>query len=430
MNVRAIAAISLERVLSNGESLSTVLPLSISLTPIRDHSLLKELCYGVCRWYYKLEYLLNLLVKKQLKPKEKTIHALLLIGLYQIWYTNIPDYAVVSETTEAVKQLKKIWAVKITNAVLRTAYRNKIALNNDINKKLIVSHPRWLIEQLKMDWPSFWQDIIEENNKYPPFTIRVNIAKASMKELSIQLEKIGEKILGVPPLVTTALILNKVRKISKLSLFSKGLISVQDTAAQLAAPLLNLLPGQRVLDACAAPGGKTGHILEMQPNICLTALDIDQKRMEKVKFNLDRLKLSARLVIGNVLTPSTWWDGIMYDRILLDAPCSATGVIRRHPDIRILRRENDIKNFAKLQLDMLISLWSLLISGGQLLYVTCSVLRKENEVVIGEFLSKHSDAQEICINADWGNIMKHGRQILPGGSNNTDGFYYASLCKK
>jgi 16S rRNA (cytosine967-C5)-methyltransferase len=429
MNVRAIAARTLGKVLDKGCSLNTILPLALNRTLPRDHGLLQEICYGVCRWYLQLQALLDKLLVKPLVTGEYTIRALLLAGLYQLWHTRIPEHAAVAETATAARQLQKPWAVGLVNAILRSASRRRMELTEYLSTDLEAntSHPWWLLKRLQQDWPYDWSNIITANNKLPPLTIRINLSYINRKNYQLKLEQAGQIVTPVPDLAA-ALNLAELQNASMLPSFKEGLISVQDVAAQLAVPLLDLQPGQRVLDACAAPGGKTGHILELEPNIYLTALDRDPKRLEQVRDNLKRLLMTACVVHGDACRPADWWDGIPYDRILVDAPCSGTGVIRRHPDIKLLRRDQDITVLAEKQLMILSNLWPLLRIGGRLLYVTCSVLRQENEQVINSFLAGHQDAREYSIDAKWGRDLSHGRQLLPGETN-TDGFYYAVLHK-
>jgi 16S rRNA (cytosine967-C5)-methyltransferase len=334
--------------------------------------------------------------------------------------------------------------VGLTNAVLRAAVRRReeltAALEHDL--EACSAHPYWLLQRLQDDWPDDWPAIVAANNARPPLTLRVNAHhcdRESYRERLTAVGRIAEPVSipyphPAPPeaeksYVETALVLNAAVEPAALPGFAEGWISVQDAAAQLAAPLLDIQPGLRVLDACAAPGGKTGHLLECAPRLDLTALDQDAARLEHVAENLRRLRFQARLVVGDALRPADWWDGVPYDRILLDAPCSATGVIRRHPDIKLLRRDSDIAVLAFRQQALLASLWPLLRPQGRLLYATCSLLRQENEQVVESFLMAQPDAKEQPIIAPWGRPCSHGRQILPGEAH-MDGFYYAVLVKR
>lgn len=430
MNVRALAAQVLGQVLGEGRSLATALPLGLARAAPEDGGLLQELCYGVCRWHPRLQALLHPLLARPLDPREHTIRALLLIGLHQLWHLRIPEHAAVAETVTAARQLKKPWAVGLTNAVLRAALRRRqeltAVLEND--PEAHTAHPLWLLQRLQRDWPEDWPAVVAANNAHPPFTLRVNRCHFDREAYRQPLMTLGYFAEPVAD-VASALTLSAAVEPTMLPGFAEGWTSIQDAAAQLAAPLLDVQPGQRVLDACAAPGGKTSHLLESVPDFDLTALDRNAVRLEQVADNLRRLQLKARLVAGDARRPADWWDGIPYDRILLDAPCSATGVIRRHPEIKLLRRDSDIAALANQQQALLASLWPMLRPEGRLVYATCSVLPQENEQVMHSFLTTQPDAAEQLIVAPWGRSRSHGRQILPGEAG-MDGFYYAVLIKR
>ncbi|MFO7642645.1 MAG: 16S rRNA (cytosine(967)-C(5))-methyltransferase RsmB [Candidatus Competibacteraceae bacterium] len=429
MNVRAVAARLLGQVLGQGQSLALVLPPALEQVDPLDRGLLQELGYGVCRWQPMLQALLDRLLERPLDPREPAVRALLLTGLYQLHYLRIPEHAAVAETVTAARQLRKPWAAGLVNAVLRSFLRRRAdllaALETD--REARTAHPRWLLGALERDWPDDWPAIVAANNARPPFTLRVNTRRLGREDYQSRLAEAGWT--AEPGAAPMALTLAEPVEPTLLPGFAEGWVSVQDAAAQWAAPLLDLRPGLRVLDACAAPGGKTGHLLECAPDLDLTALDRDVARLERVRENLARLRLKARLLVGDAERPTEWWDGIAYDRILVDAPCSATGVIRRHPDIKLLRRERDIAALAESQRAMLNSLWPLLRADGRLVYATCSVLRRENEEVVAAFLAAHPDAWDPPIMADWGRAPSHGRQILPGEAD-MDGFYYAVLVKR
>lgn len=429
MNVRAIAARSLGQVLCAGKSLTVVLPPALKQVAPRDRGLLQELCYGVCRWQPMLQALLDRLVDRPLDPREPTLRALLLTGLYQLHHLRIPEHAAVAETVTAARQLGKSRAAGLVNAVLRAfpRRREELLAALEMDREARTAHPYWLLAALERDWPDDWPAIVAANNARPPLTLRVNLRRIDREVYRSRLAEAGWT--AAPAAAPTALTLAEPVEPTLLPGFAEGWISIQDAAAQWAAPLLDLRPGLRVLDACAAPGGKTGHLLECAPGLDLTALDRDSVRLERVRETLARLRSSARLVVGDAVEPAEWWDGVPYDRILVDAPCSATGVIRRHPDIKQLRRERDIAALAESQRAMLSSLWPLLRPEGLLLYATCSVLRQENEEVVAAFLAAHPEARERPIVADWGRVRPHGRQILPGEAG-MDGFYYAVLVKR
>lgn len=429
MNPRAVAARVMSQVLGESRSLTTALPAHLERVAPTDRGLVQELCYGTCRWCPQLQWLLDQLLVRPLAVTEITVRALLLIGLYQLWHSRIPDHAAVAETVSAARQLRKTWAVGLTNAILRAALKRRTELENLLanSPEAQSAHPQWLLEQLRQDWPDDWPAIVAANNSRPPCTLRINPRHIQPDRYQLRLAEVGRSAQPAPD-VPTALILSEPLETAAIPEFDTGRVSVQDAAAQLAAPLLDLHPGQRVLDACAAPGGKTGHLLEHEPNLHLVALEQSVSRLEQMRANLSRLRLDAHLVAGDAARPIDWWDGVLFDRILLDAPCSATGVIRRHPDIKLLRRASDIAALMAQQSVILAALWPLLRPGGRLLYVTCSVLRQENEQVITAFLATHPDAREEPITANWGRCLAHGRQILPGESS-MDGFYYACLVK-
>jgi 16S rRNA (cytosine967-C5)-methyltransferase len=429
MNARAIAARSLGQVLRAGQSLTKVLPPALKQIDPRDRGLLQELCYGVCRWQPLLQALLDRLLERPLDPRESTVRALLLIGLYQLHHLRVPEHAAVAETVAATRQLRKSWAAGLVNAVLRAFPRRRAELLAELETDPVArtAHPRWLLDALERDWPDDWPAIVAANNARPPLTLRVNPRRLDREDYRSRLAEAGWA--AEPAAAPTALTLTEPVEPTRLPGFAEGWVSVQDAAAQWAAPLLDLRAGLRVLDACAAPGGKTGHLLECAPDLDLTALDRDVNRLERVRENLVRLRLKARLLAGDAERPAQWWNGVPYDRILVDAPCSATGVIRRHPDLKLLRRERDIAALAESQRAILCSLWPLLRPDGRLLYATCSVLRRENEEVVAAFLAAHPDAWEPPIVADWGRVHPHGRQILPGEAG-MDGFYYAVLSKR
>lgn len=429
MNARVISAQALGRVLGEGESLATVLPSALAHADPGERGLLQELCYGVCRWQPQLRFLLDQLLARPLAPGEQVLRGLLLAGLYQLWHLRVPEHAAVAETVAAVRPLRKPWAAGLVNAVLRSALRRRAELEAliEADAEARAAHPRWLLDWLRWDWPDDWPAIVAANNVRPPFTLRINRLRLDREAYWQRLATAGYD--AGPAAAETALTLSTPTDPAILPGFAEGWVSVQDAGAQLAASLLAVRPGQRVLDACAAPGGKTGHLLECVPDLDLTALDCDAGRLERVRDTLTRLRLNARLLAGDARRPADWWDGALYDRILLDAPCSATGVIRRHPDIKLLRRESDIAALAERQQALLTGLWPLLRPGGRLLYVTCSVLRAENERVVAAFLATHPDAHEQPIVAGWGRALSHGRQILPG-EGGMDGFYYAVLRRR
>jgi 16S rRNA (cytosine967-C5)-methyltransferase len=430
MNLRFAAAQVVCNVL-DGASLADALPSAIKQFPDeRDQAFLQAVSYGVCRWYFRLAALLDRLLDKPLKSKDRDIYSLMLVGLYQLIDMRVPAHAAVAETVAATQKFKKIWAKGLVNAVLRNYQRHAEEINESIEDEASAyySHPDWMIEKVADDWPNEWQDILTANNEHPPFTLRVNQKHQTRADYLIKLNQQQMNAVIVPE-TEAGITLAEAVSVQSLPGFASGDISVQDGAAQLAVELLQVANAHTVLDACAAPGGKTTHILERTPELAkLIALDKDSDRLQLVNENLSRLKLSAEVVCADAGRIEAWWKGELFDRILLDAPCSASGVIRRHPDIKLLREPADIVKLAKEQLHLLTALWPLLKPGGLLVYATCSIFQAENTRVLESFIAKTPDVQEEKINAKWGKECSIGRQILPG-MHGMDGFYFACLLK-
>jgi 16S rRNA (cytosine967-C5)-methyltransferase len=397
---------------------------------MRDQALLQELCYGCLRWYHKLDAISRLLFKKATREDNYILHILVFIGLYQILYLRVPTHAAVYETVNAVRYIGKPWGKALLNGILRNFLRNQPKVLGKIEHDAVAaySHPRWFIDMVQRAWPQKFKDILCANNQYPPMHLRVNLQKIQRADY---IKLLVEKHIGAAEdqFTDTGITLHFPQPIAKLPGFEQGLVFVQDLASQLAANLLELKPNVSMLDACAAPGGKLTHILESGVKLAkVVGLDIEKLRLAKVEENLQRLHLSATLMCGDALKPRDWWDGKQFERILLDAPCSASGIIRRHPDIKVLRQSADIGKLVQRQRDLLEALWPLLKPGGILLYSTCSIFPQENADNIEHFLQKHTDAQEKKIDAVWGCAVKYGRQIITG-DHNMDGFYYARLEK-
>lgn len=430
ISVRLAATQVMTQILRGQGSLSSLLPSAQQALNEQDRRLLQELCFGTCRHHPQLDAILSQLLDKPLRGKELDIHALLLIGLYQLLHTRIPDHAAIGATVEVTKELKKPWATKLVNGVLRNFQRDSdtITANSSQIKAYKSNHPEWLEGMLYKAWPEHIENILAVNNSHPPFTLRLNTTKISRDEYLALLDQqdISAHATAFSPYGVT---LEHACDVTKLPHFEEGWISVQDEAAQLCADLLQLAPNLRILDACSAPGGKTGHMLEREPSLAVTALDADERRLKRVTENLARLGFTAKIACGDGTLPSTWWDGELFDRILLDAPCSATGIIRRHPDIKVLRTPEEIGKLAELQAQLLDNLWPLLKPGGRLVYATCSVMPRENTKVVEAFLKRHVDAQEELILADWGMTQLAGRQLLPLAEGH-DGFYYAVIKKQ
>jgi 16S rRNA (cytosine967-C5)-methyltransferase len=428
-SARNAAIAVLTAVLVKGRSLATARAMiAQGVEDRRERSLAMELVNGVLRWRFRLEAVLAQLLNKPLRNKDRDIQLVLLIALYELVELSTPDYAVVNEAVAQTRHLRKQWASAMVNGVLRGFIRDRqnLLARADEHEVARFSHPQWFIDLLRQDWPQQADEILEANNRRPPMWLRVNRARVSVDDY---LELLREQQLHVTrhPVVETALKLDKPVDVSVLPGFSDGLVSVQDAAAQLAAKLLAAEDGEQVLDLCAAPGGKTCHVLENSTGIQMTAVEIEPLRMQSLQQNLDRLGLQARLVVGDATEPQNWWHGELFDRILLDAPCSASGVIRRHPDIKSLRQPGDLAALTDIQQRILQQGWDMLKPGGVLLYVTCSVLKQENEQQIERLLSAVA-AEEIVLDESWGIACCHGRQLFPG-DHGGDGFYYAKLKK-
>ncbi len=430
MNLRAVAAEILQEVCGGGRSLGAVLQGRCRTLSSADRALVQEMCFGTLRWYPRLQWLLNQLLRKPLKGRDQVVRWLLLLGLYQLLYLRVPPHAAVAETVAATGSLDRTWLKGLVNGVLRNFQRRRQQLlaRCAADEEATHAHPQWFIALLREAWPDCWQEILAANNQRPPLALRVNRLVQSREAY---LERLALHGLAARPLRHTpvGLLLEQALDVEKLPGFSQGCVSVQDGAGQLAAGLLDLQPAQRVLDACAAPGGKTCHLLETQPALEeVVAVDIDEERLARITENLHRLGLEANLVRGDAADPRQWWDGRPFDRILLDAPCTASGVIRRHPDIKCLRRPGDVASLAQLQGRLLHALWPLLKGGGMLLYATCSVLPEENAQQLQTFVAAHDDAAVQPMAASWGREVAVGRQLLPG-EDDMDGFYYGCIRK-
>ena len=431
MNTRVAVAEVIAQVL-RGKSLSALLPEYAPKVVEKDVGLFKELCFGTLRWYPAIELMLKELMQKPLREKEFEVQGLLASGLYQLIHTRIADHAAINETVAAVAKLNRPWAKGLVNAVLRNFLRQREALDKKLSKNPIYTraHPQWLLDLLFNGWGSaIALEIIAANNQRAPMVLRANQQRVSRDDYLEQL-----KAADIPAQATEhseqGIVLSAPMDVTALPDFDKGFASVQDEAAQLAASLLKMEAGQSVLDACCAPGGKTCHILETQPDLSrVVAVELESRRIQRVEENLARLGLQAELKIADACELESWWDNQGFDRILLDAPCSATGVIRRHPDIKLLRKPTDIVKLAEIQLQLLRSLWQTLNDGGILLYATCSVLGEENDQVIEKFLAETPEASVHEIDGSWGIKTDYGRQLFPT-INGNDGFYYSRLGKK
>lgn len=432
--LRAVAATVVDGVVVDGHSLDAQLEAHEGKVGEADRSLLRLLCYGSLREHWQLREWLGQLVARPLKRRDRVIESLLAVGLYQLARTRIPTHAAVSATVDAARLLKRPKLAGLINAVLRRFVRDDLASKPAASDEARHNHPRWMIDQLARDWPEERDRVLAANNERAPMWLRANSRRASSDACLAALEAAGIAASANP---AGAIRLDEPVAVADLPGFRDGLVSVQDAGAQLAAPwLLGSVPtARRLLDACAAPGNKSAHLLELAPdNAELTAVDIDGARLESVRDSLARLSLAATVLEADASNPSEWWNGKPFDAILLDAPCSASGVIRRHPDIKLLRRQADIARLKGLQARMLKSLWPLLAPGGRLLYVTCSVFAAENDAVVGEFLKATPDAREndVLPNNNIRDVMHRktrGYQVLPGAGG-MDGFYFACLDKR
>lgn len=430
MSPRLAAANALATVLAGKASLGTSLPAQLTHVDERDHGLTQELAFGTARWFQRLDGLASTLLEKPLKAADHDLHALLLLGLYQLLFTRIPAHAAIDETVNTAKALKKPWAKGMLNAVLRRAQREHAELFSALERDptIRLSHPRWLQKRLKQAWPEHWEAICDANNAHPPMTLRVNQRVLTRQAYLTKLTDAGFTA-HATPFSAQGITLEQACDVQRLPGFAAGEVSVQDEAAQLAAPLLEVAAGHRVLDACCAPGGKTCQILELMPALQeLIALDLEPRRLQRVRENLQRLGLTAVLKAADARDLAAWWDGQPFQRILLDAPCSATGVIRRHPDIKLTRQAEDIPSLALLQGELLDALWQTLDVDGILVYATCSVLPEENSEVIAAFLQRQPLARELPLKGPYGLHQLHGRQLLPDEAGH-DGFYLARLVK-
>ncbi|MBW8192776.1 16S rRNA (cytosine(967)-C(5))-methyltransferase RsmB [Neiella marina] len=426
MNARACAAQAIYWVLEQGRSLTDALQSAqAKLDNPKDKGLVAELSYGALRWLPQLDTLAQPCIAKPLKGRYRVIHHLILVGIYQIKHTRIPEHAAVSETVAASRQLNGKAFSGMINAVLRTVIRQDD--NNAWPAPTVeYAHPNWLIKALQADYPEQWQQVLNANNERAPMWLRVNQRQQTTTSFQQALAN-AEIEATATESGPDALLLTQPTDVTRLPGYDEGWFAVQDLAAQQAAHLLPKGSGLKVLDVCAAPGGKTCHWLEANDNqLAMTAIDIDASRLQRVSDNLQRLQLNANVVTADA-SSADWWDGELFDAILLDAPCSATGVIRRHPDIKWLRTKQDIAALAELQAQIIRNVWSMLKPNGTLVYATCSVLKVENQLQISDFLTSHTDAKLIP-------IQPHetpdapGWQILPG-QQQMDGFYYARLQK-
>ncbi len=387
-----------------------------NITP-QQRATAQDLSYGTLRYYGRIAAVLRQLLDKPLT--HEGVQHLLLVALYQLIYDKASAHTVVNQAVEAAAGFRQRWAKGLVNAVLRNYLRRaeELAGVDAADEVARYSYPQWWIDKLRQQYPQGWQSILEVGNTHPPMTLRINLGKTTAQDYSASLTASG---IAHRRIGAQALVLGKAVPVSQLPGFQEGVVSVQDYGAQFAAQLLDAKTGMRVLDACCAPGGKTGHILELA-EVEMLALDHDAERLQRVQSNLDRLRRRAKLQAGDAARPEGWWDGIAFDRILADVPCTASGIVRRHVDIKWLRREEDVVAFAQQQAAILHSLWQLLAKGGKLLYATCSIFHEENQGQIDQFLKQHQDATQLPL------AHPQNGQLIPCADH--DGFFYALLQK-
>ncbi len=427
MSLSMSGALVLKRVVDGGQSLERALESEIQ--SFRGNiPALKELAFGGCRHYIFLDAILSKLLSTPIRRKQRLLHFLLIAALYQKEFMRIPDYAVVNETVSCLDGARLAWGRKLVNGVLRNFIRNRESMIRSVPRGHIAAgFPEHLYDLIGSDWPDYLDPVVAGSNRKPPLTLRVNRRICSRASYQLCLARRG---IGFVPATDSliGLTLDKPLPVNEIPGFAEGRVSVQDESAQLVASALALSDGQRVLDGCAAPGGKTGLILETVPG-CVDVVAVDlPHRIPSIRQNLKRLKLDARVVGADLTRTESWWDGEPFDRILLDVPCSGSGVIRRRPDIKHHRRLSDIEQSARLQFAILDSVWPLLAPGGRLLYVTCSIFRAENDRVIEKFINGKADYELQCLGEEFGIATQFGRQRLPG-VHGGDGFYYASIGK-
>ncbi len=425
-----IAANAVNQVLS-GRNLTLALTAALGLFPSatpQQRGAAADLSYGTLRFYGEINAYLTRLLEKPL-PDDR-IYCLLLVAIYQLLHDQADAFTVVNQAVQAVSQFKKPaskpWAKGLVNAILRNFLRKQVQLADGVQASEVsfYSYPQWWINKLKLQYPEHWRQILEAGNQHPPLTLRVNVSKVSV---NAYLQLLARQNIEASHLGGQAVRLHQPLPVDKIPGFIDGIVSVQDYGAQLAAHLLDVKNGMHVLDACAAPGGKTGHILELS-DVVLTSMDSYAVRLQRVQSNLSRLKLNAQLLEGDAASQH-WHQGQLFDRILADVPCTASGIVRRHVDIKWLRREEDVSSFVSQQTKILPNLWQLLAKGGKLLYVTCSVFNEENQQQVNHFLSTHADAEQLALPEQIFSqtISRLDGQLIPADAH--DGFFYALLQK-
>lgn len=426
-DTRALAAQALADIALRGKSLRDAMERKApQLRDPRDRALLMALLSDGARWWLRFDAALDRLLEKPLRGKEPEVHALLVLGLVQLEILQLQDYAAVAATVEAARALKRPSLAGLVNAVLRRWQRERVSLLAalDAQPQTRYAMPPWLVQAIAKDWPAQHEAVLADSDREPPLMLRANRRRVTRMALIEQLH--ADNYAAEPhPWLADGIVLPHSSDVTRMPGFAQGLFAVQDGAAQVAADIAQVRSGQRVLDACAAPGGKACHLLE-RADVALTAVEFDAARANRIRQNLERLGLQAEVRVGDAGDPSGWWDGKAFDRILIDAPCSATGVLRRRPDVRLHRRASDIEALVAQQRRLLSALWPLLAPGGRLLYITCSLLRAENEAVVESFFADRHDAQAVPLQLPVGQAAASGWQILPGDGD-LDGMYYAAF---
>lgn len=419
-NLRSLIADALVEMLEHQHSFAKIMPKLKNKLSRADFALAQEILFGVARNLQTLEFIISQLLKKPIN--KAFVKACLLTGIYQLMFLRVAPHAVIFETVKAVKNSKFAGFSALTNAVLRNFTRQKENLIQKAKEQNLTEHPAWLVDLIKQDYEN-WQEIIQANNQRPPLWVRFDANKNIKKEYLIELQKYCLEFKENDLIPKSALLLQNSVDLTKLKAFQDGVISVQDAHAQWAGFLLDPQNDDLILDACAAPGGKTIHILELAPKANVIACDLDETRLIKLQENLTRTKHKAKVLTGCLATQAPFGENVLFDKILLDAPCSATGVIRRNPDIKHLRKKEDLANLVVIQQKMLNNLWQYLKVGGKMLYATCSILKMENIDQIENFLNSQPDAK--LIDLKFNSPTKQFTPTNIGG----DGFFYALLTK-
>ena len=424
--VRVLVAVLPAR--GGGESLRAVLARERPGLSPADQGLMADLAFGVCRHYRLLEYWLHAHMKKPLKAGARPVELALMAGLYEVWFTERAHHAVLNAWPEVCRALKAPWATGLCNALLRKASsQDPEAFRADLSPAIRYSVPDWLWDRLQTDWPEQAQELLARSNDAPPLAVRVNRQRTSREAVTARLEEAGFQI-RPGEMSPDCLYIEPARPVDQLPGFAEGLFSVQDEAAQLPGTLMDAPADGRILDACAAPGGKTAQLAERFPQAWITALEADAERLPRIQQNLERLALAAELVHGDATRTNDWWDGEAFDAILVDAPCTASGILRRQPDSKWHRRPADLDELVRLQGEILVALWPLVKPGGVLVYATCSILKSENEEQVQHFLAGHADARDDTPERAEALPSRAGCQ-LPPAQGAQDGFFFARLCK-